>query len=53
MKTVADGVLNTQFAYYPYLDPLLIKLRGQKKIKPVLNNFNHWRTNLTVDNDPK
>jgi hypothetical protein len=53
LKTVADALLNTHFAYYPNSDPLLRKLRGQKKIKPVLTNFNHWRTDLAVYNDPK
>jgi hypothetical protein len=53
LKTLADAVLNTHFAYYPNLDPLLRKIRGQKKLKPVLTNFNHWNPNLTVNNNPR
>lgn len=52
-KTLADAVLNTHFAYYPNSDPLIRKLRGQGKIKPVLTNFSHWNSDLTVDNTPK
>ena len=53
LKSVADAVLNTHFAYYPNSDPMLRKFRGQEKIQPVLTNFSHWKSNLNVENKPE
>ena len=50
LKSVADAVLNTSFAYYPEADPMLRKFRNQKRIPPVLKNFDHWKNDQNVDN---